>query len=63
MFVFAMHNTEGNVIDYAESEGREDYLGFWKRVTEDSILKRPDNAASAYIEDLNAGEVVKEWRF
>lgn len=63
MFVFAMHDNAGNVIDYAESEKREDYLEFWKRVTNDSIMKRPNNAASAYIEDLDAGEVVKDWRF
>lgn len=58
-----MHDNAGNVIDYAEFEKREDYLEFWKRVTNDSIMKRPNNAASTYIEDLDAGEVVKDWRF
>ena len=63
MFVFAMHDNAGEVIDYAESEKREDYLSFWKRVTNDSILNRPSNDASAYIEDVDTGEVVKDWRF
>ena len=63
MLVFAMHDNAGKVIDYAESDKREDYLEFWKRVTNDSILNRPSNAASAYIEDLDTGEVVKDWRF
>ena len=63
MFVFAMHDNSGKVIDYSESDKREDYLEFWKRVTKDSILNRSSNAASAYIEDLDTGEVVKDWRF